>query len=310
MANTYYVSELSAEQIERALEAISDVVSASNNGKVLCITDGVIDAKSASTWSESAVLEPGSATANGDYTPPAGVDGFSSFHVDVQGGGGSANIQPLSVTQNGTYNPPSGVDGFAPVTVSVSDGGSSKPTIPADFQEVEYLGFTGTQYAIAPVIIQQFQLFGVQAMIGESASQVEQDLISFDSSSSIYFQNSYVTCYGNLQHMPISPADLPITRNVEFCYYAYCNITRNTNLLIGRYRTSGDAHPIEDGRIYGIRITQLWEGDIELSFESAYWFIPCVRKSDQVAGFYEAIGGNFYTNQGTGDFVVGPAVNA
>ena len=35
------------------------------------------------------------------------------------GGGGAAVIEPLSVTANGTYTAPSGVDGYSPVTVSV-----------------------------------------------------------------------------------------------------------------------------------------------------------------------------------------------
>lgn len=121
MPKTYYDSELTGAQIESALEAIHGVVTPSNNGKVLCIVNGAIAAKSASEWGQGAVLEPLSITANGNYTPSAGVDGFSSVTVNVSGGGGAV-VQPLSVTQNGTYNPLSGVDGYAPVTVNVSAG--------------------------------------------------------------------------------------------------------------------------------------------------------------------------------------------
>ena len=87
MANTYYDSQLTAAEIEAALEAIDGVIVPANNGKVLAINNGKLEARS------------------------------------VQWGGGSAVVQPLSVTQNGTYNPPSGVDGYAPVTVNVSGGG-------------------------------------------------------------------------------------------------------------------------------------------------------------------------------------------
>lgn len=156
MPKTYYDSELTGAQIESALEAIHGVVTPSNNGKVLYIDNGQIKAASASRWGHGAVLEPLSVTANGDYTPPTGTDGFDEVHVAVPSatlttksitqngtynasqdnadgyssvtvnvsGGGSAVVQPLSVTQNGTYNPPSGVDGYAPVTVNVSGGGS------------------------------------------------------------------------------------------------------------------------------------------------------------------------------------------
>ena len=42
--------------------------------------------------------------------------------VDVTSGGGGAVIEPLSVTANGTYTAPSGVDGYSPVTVNISGG--------------------------------------------------------------------------------------------------------------------------------------------------------------------------------------------
>lgn len=88
MANTYYDSQLTAAEIEAALEAISGLIVPANNGKVIAINNGKFEARS------------------------------------VQWGGGGAVVQPLSVTQNGTYNTPSGVDGYAPVTVNVSGGGS------------------------------------------------------------------------------------------------------------------------------------------------------------------------------------------
>lgn len=119
MPNTYFDSDLTGEQIEAALNAIHGVVTPENNGLVLAIEDGEIVAKSASEWTDTPALEPLSVTANGDYTPGAGVDGYNSVHVAVPGAG---NIQPLSVTENGTYNPGAGVDGYAPVTVNVSGG--------------------------------------------------------------------------------------------------------------------------------------------------------------------------------------------
>jgi len=87
MANTYYDSQLTAAEIEAALEAIDGVIVPANNGKVLAINNGKLEARS------------------------------------VQWGGGGASIEPLSVTQNGTYTASSGVDGYSPITVNVSGGG-------------------------------------------------------------------------------------------------------------------------------------------------------------------------------------------
>lgn len=43
--------------------------------------------------------------------------------------------------------------------------------------------------------------------------------------------------------------------------------------------------------------------------ELAYNFIPCYRKADGEIGLYETVNGVFYTNSGTGEFVVGAEVN-
>lgn len=37
--------------------------------------------------------------------------------------------------------------------------------------------------------------------------------------------------------------------------------------------------------------------------------IPCYRKSDSVAGMYDLVNDVFYTNAGTGSFIIGPDVN-
>lgn len=104
MANTYYDSQLTAAEIEAALEAIDGVIVPANNGKVLAINNGKIEARS------------------------------------VQWGGGAPVVQPLSVTQNGTYNPPSGVDGYAPVTVNVSGGSGSNVKYAGDAYFGDYEG--------------------------------------------------------------------------------------------------------------------------------------------------------------------------
>lgn len=172
MPKSYYDSELTAEQIEDALTAIDGVVNPGNNGKVLYIENGQIKAASASRWSGSTVLEPLNVTANGDYYPPSGTDGFDEVHVTVPSATlttknissngtysasqddadgyssvtvavpGGATVEPLEVTQNGTYNPPSGVNGYAPVTVNVSGGGGSD-----DWKSLtNYIESSGTQY--------------------------------------------------------------------------------------------------------------------------------------------------------------------
>lgn len=59
-------------------------------------------------------------TENGSYTPEQGVDGFSAVTVSVPSD--EPVLDELNVTTNGTYTPPSGIDGYDQVVVNVSSG--------------------------------------------------------------------------------------------------------------------------------------------------------------------------------------------
>ena len=83
MANTYYDSQLTAEEIEEVLEAINGILTQANNGKVLAISNGKFEARSVQWGGGSTVLEPLTVVANGTYNPSSGVDGYSSVTVDV-----------------------------------------------------------------------------------------------------------------------------------------------------------------------------------------------------------------------------------
>lgn len=67
-------------------------------------------------------LESLEVTANGNYTPTEGVDGF--FDVTVQVPERIPVTESLTVTENGTYEPTEGIDGYDRVVVDVP------PTIP------------------------------------------------------------------------------------------------------------------------------------------------------------------------------------
>ena len=72
-----------------------------------------------SSSGQEAIIQSLSITANGTYTAPADVDGYSPITVNVPQK--EPNIQNLSITTNGTYTAPSGVDGYSPVVVNVPE---------------------------------------------------------------------------------------------------------------------------------------------------------------------------------------------
>lgn len=61
---------------------------------------------------------------------------------------------------------------------------------------------------------------------------------------------------------------------------------------------SGYAAYQYSGKLYNLKIT---DGTNVIKN-----FVPCYRKSDNVAGLYDLVNNVFYTNQGTGNFIVGP----
>lgn len=71
---------------------------------------------------EDVNLESLTVTANGNYAPSEGVDGFSDVTVNVPER--IPVTESLSVTENGTYEPSEGIDGYDRVVVGVP------PTIP------------------------------------------------------------------------------------------------------------------------------------------------------------------------------------
>jgi hypothetical protein len=79
---------------------------------------------------EDVNLESLTATANGEYTPAEGVDGFSDVTVQVPER--RHMTESLTATENGTYEPTEGIDGYDRVVVDVP------PTIP----EIEALTVT------------------------------------------------------------------------------------------------------------------------------------------------------------------------
>lgn len=100
MANTYYDSQLTAEEIEEVLEAINGILTPANNGKVLAISNGKFEARSVQWGGGEPTIEPLSVTANGTYTAPSGVDGYSPITVNVSGGGSLSYGLPNSVAQD------------------------------------------------------------------------------------------------------------------------------------------------------------------------------------------------------------------
>ena len=269
------------------------------------------------------------AEENGVYNVPSGKDGFNPVTVDVSSY--TPVIDPITITENGIYNAPIGVDGYSPVTVNVNGGG---PSLPAEYQEVEYIDFTGAQFFSVPAdftITAKPVVYTKSALTNDSGSSEMCIIGNGDAGSSsgtrpeIYYSGKKI--YVN----QASVGSLYVTRNSSG--YLDAGYTYSVMIPVGvmaetltEYGTSipvtvlnvgkySNGHPFMfTGRLY-----RVWFGDDTGVATGSYFaldyitrlfdLVPCYRKSDTVIGFYDVVNSVFYTNQGSGAFVKGPDIN-
>ena len=85
MANTYYDSQLTAAEIEAALEAVDGLIVPANNGKVIAVENGTLVAKSVTEYMDGPNLQDKTVTpdaAGQTVEPDSGYDGLSSVVVN------------------------------------------------------------------------------------------------------------------------------------------------------------------------------------------------------------------------------------
>ena len=193
--------------------------------------------------------------------------------------------------------------------------------LPAGYQEVEYIESTGTQYIDTGIklnqdskIITEIQLTndGSQpnAMFGSRTSSTENNFECVSSSSSnvgirIDFQsyetNRLTTEFNNEKnYIVISKTLMQIGERTKR-QISYTDFETTSNCYI--FYVSGENIYGQKAqmRLYNFKI---YQNDVLIKD-----FIPCYRKSDNEIGLYDTVNNVFYTNQGTGEFILGPDIN-
>ena len=197
--------------------------------------------------------------------------------------------------------------------------------LPTEYQEVEYIQSSGTQYIDTGVVATSgFEIdikINIDTVTGSWAP-----ILSAHELSAPYKRN--FIAYTSSKEMEIDAGD-KITQtsvtltgddvikasNVENNFYLNINGTNYTptvttaasNLAYsGRtmhlLHSNGYDFGYTSGKVYYCKITV--DGTLVRSF------VPCYRKSDNIVGLYDLVNGVFYTNAGTGNFAKGKNSNS
>lgn len=317
MANTYYDSQLTAEESEAALEAISGLIVPANNGKVIAINNGKFEARS------------------------------------VQWGGGAPVIEALSVTENGTYTAPSWIDGYSPITVSVGGSvagnviiGTEIPTasvgddgdfylrqrdIPNTITFLEYLQSSGTQYIDTGIYATE----KTSAIVKAKTLSAISSNIYLGARSGTYsaVTNAFVIQTGNYNGRYIARIIKNGTTAINSDIIKIKNVSANTEYELSCLAENDPGFPVlwcapytselreinnytADYSMHLFGINQATPDHSSAIIKRAVIYngkalvadyLPCLD-SNNVPCMYEAVSGEFVYNDGTGDFTYGQEI--
>ena len=183
--------------------------------------------------------------------------------------------------------------------------------LPAAYRRVEYLESSGTQYIDTGYTPVQNDAFYVEFMLTSvspnsvvfSAGTVKQVILLLHSDSTAYVHYfssgkaatfNFPTTISNIwSNATISGSgDIDINGNTGTKTYEGA-LTDDPNLWL--FRRRNDSQPFY-GRIRAFTITNNGTPKMNL--------IPCYRASDNEPGMYDTVSGTFYTNAGSGEFII------
>ncbi len=184
--------------------------------------------------------------------------------------------------------------------------------LPLEYQEVEYIESTGTQYISTGAEIFGSTNHGIYIDFIPTSfynyNTIYGSTLDADTNEGwIYSNGGLASRYKSIRY----GTDNNITVNSRIKY----ELTKEENTLtkivngttIGTGTVSGTSSGVVllflSGSDYGKY--KLFSCKLSKNGEIVRDFIPCIRKSDNEVGLYDLIEGVFYTNQGSGSFTAG-----
>jgi hypothetical protein len=195
------------------------------------------------------------------------------------------------------------------------------PPLPSEYQEVEYLEGTGTQY-ITLSFNGLASDFNMHIETYASVNQVSRPLgnenwnIKYDGTLILFKSPFHQYTSNYIYYTNIDPYNVVISWEFEcFDDSSIYRVYRDGALHIEKVSTPVENNPkqftyymfgIPNDRFKG-RIFNHWLTNRMGAY--TYKYIPCYRKSDNKPGMYDVVNNVFHTNEGQDEFIVGPDVN-
>lgn len=204
----------------------------------------------------------------------------------------------------------------------------SKSLLPSEYQQVEYLESSGTQYINTGVYVTPDYTIEVEFLLaqrkatwdtlfgtrnGSQARFTARWANSTNGKLGVHRSSAKTTNYESIDDSNATKSAVTSTwHTIKLAKreYTFDGVLRKT--FSSTTNTATFPYPIflfalcnaGSPADYGyFRITQakIWDNNDMLVRE----YIPCYRKSDKVAGMYDVVNGVFYTNKGSGSFKLG-----
>lgn len=202
--------------------------------------------------------------------------------------------------------------------------------LPGNYQAVEYLQSTGTQYIDTGFRFDNYWKYEIEASL-DDVNNNQMWGMKYWYEHSIYAYNNKYWAKGD-QYVPSQngvDTNISCTTKCKFTFDSVnktCDITGDN---IDQHYTWPSISPLSSifkfvlfacwtswsdeldtygqGKIYRFKLYQAISGDS--SRELVADMIPCYRKSDDKPGMYDLVRQIFITNSGTGEFTIGPMTN-
>lgn len=227
-----------------------------------------------------------------------------------------------------TFKTNSGSGAFvAGPELAVGKGGGK--SLPKEYQQVEYLESTGTQYIninypydstnTTYKVNCMFQMTTVnspyQAVYGAYTSEQHNSfrLLRFNNDSSLLITTNG-KAGGNNNSQNVGSIFNVFTINHTYDSYTINNLTTNSSWTNNSPAHGGGSDTNSQFYLFSQTPTGCLASE-RIHYFKLYTgttlvrnFIPCYRKLDGKPGMYDTVNGVFYTNAGSGEFILGPSI--